>query len=146
MTTGSKAGGGKLNGPENDLFSGEYWTGSRGLELGLVDEIGDVVDVVRGFGDGLALLGAAHNLDGLEHLRGRLAHRDEVGIFRVDIREGGEHPECDLKVVRVDLGTGRATVFWRAPRQHDLVGVAIGPDGDLYATLLVSGQVVRLGL
>ena len=29
--------GGKLAGPENDLFSGEYWTGTRGLELGLVD-------------------------------------------------------------------------------------------------------------
>ena len=49
-------------------------------------------------------------------------------------------------IVRVDLTTGRKTVFWRAPRQHDLVGIAIGPDGSLYATLLVSGQVVRLGL
>ena len=50
------------------------------------------------------------------------------------------------EIVRVDLGTGRTSVFWRAPRQHDLVGIAIGPHGDLYATLLVSGQVVRLGL
>ena len=29
--------GGKLAGPENDLFSGEYWTGRRGIELGLVE-------------------------------------------------------------------------------------------------------------
>jgi serine protease SohB len=44
--------GGKLNGPENDLFSGEYWTGSRGLELGLVDAIGDLRGVLRQrFGD-----------------------------------------------------------------------------------------------
>ena len=50
------------------------------------------------------------------------------------------------EIVRVDLDTGRTSVFWRAPRQHDLVAIAIGPDGDLYATLLVSGQVVRLGL
>jgi serine protease SohB len=44
--------GGKLNGPENDLFSGEYWTGTRGLELGLVDAIGDLRTVLRErFGD-----------------------------------------------------------------------------------------------
>ena len=44
--------GGKLNGPENDLFSGEYWTGTRGLELGLVDSIGELRGVLRErFGD-----------------------------------------------------------------------------------------------
>src|SRR5208283_3001166 len=44
--------GGKLNGPENDLFSGEYWTGNRGLELGLVDGIGELRGVLRErFGD-----------------------------------------------------------------------------------------------
>jgi serine protease SohB len=43
---------GKLNDPENDLFSGEYWTGQRGLELGLVDAIGDLRGVLRErFGD-----------------------------------------------------------------------------------------------
>jgi len=44
--------GGKLNGPENDLFSGEYWAGQRALELGLVDGIGDLHSVLRQrFGD-----------------------------------------------------------------------------------------------
>jgi signal peptide peptidase SppA len=44
--------GGKLGGPENDLFSGEYWTGRRGLELGLVDAIGDLRATLRErFGD-----------------------------------------------------------------------------------------------
>ena len=38
---------GKLNGPESDLFSGEYWTGRRALELGLVDAIGDLRGVLR---------------------------------------------------------------------------------------------------
>ena len=39
-------------GPENDLFSGEYWTGRRALELGLVDAIGDLRGVLRErFGD-----------------------------------------------------------------------------------------------
>jgi serine protease SohB len=44
--------GGKLAGPENDLFSGEYWTGRRGIELGLVDSIGEVRSTLRDrFGD-----------------------------------------------------------------------------------------------
>jgi serine protease SohB len=44
--------GGKLTGPETDLFSGEYWTGRRALELGLVDAIGDLRGVLRErFGD-----------------------------------------------------------------------------------------------
>src|ERR1700676_355364 len=44
--------GGKLNGPESELFSGAYWTGRRALELGLVDAIGDLRGVLRErFGD-----------------------------------------------------------------------------------------------
>jgi serine protease SohB len=39
--------GGKLTGPESDLFSGEYWTGRRALELGLIDAIGDLRGVLR---------------------------------------------------------------------------------------------------
>jgi len=39
--------GGKLAGAETDLFSGEYWTGRRALELGLVDAIGDLRGVLR---------------------------------------------------------------------------------------------------
>ena len=34
--------GAKLVGPESALFSGEYWSGARGLEMGLVDGIGDL--------------------------------------------------------------------------------------------------------
>jgi serine protease SohB len=39
--------GGRLTGPESDLFSGEYWTGRRALDLGLVDGIGDLRGVLR---------------------------------------------------------------------------------------------------
>jgi serine protease SohB len=39
--------GAKLTGPENDLFSGEYWTGRKALELGLVDAVGDLRSVLR---------------------------------------------------------------------------------------------------
>jgi signal peptide peptidase SppA len=33
---------GKLNGDEQSLFSGEFWTGRRGTELGLVDGLGEL--------------------------------------------------------------------------------------------------------
>jgi serine protease SohB len=39
--------GAKLNGAEHDLFSGEYWAGPKGLELGLVDRIGDLRSTLR---------------------------------------------------------------------------------------------------
>jgi signal peptide peptidase SppA len=39
--------GAKLKGPENDLFSGEYWTGRKALELGLVDAVGDLRGTLR---------------------------------------------------------------------------------------------------
>jgi serine protease SohB len=43
---------GKLNGPEETLFSGEYWTGRRALGFGLVDAVGDLRSVLRErFGD-----------------------------------------------------------------------------------------------
>jgi serine protease SohB len=44
--------GDKLRGPEGDLFSGEYWTGRRALDLGLVDSIGELRSTLRErFGD-----------------------------------------------------------------------------------------------
>ena len=44
--------GAKLDSRETALFSGEYWAGRRGLELGLVDLIGDLRGVLRErFGD-----------------------------------------------------------------------------------------------
>jgi serine protease SohB len=45
---------GKLGGPQDELFSGAYWTGRRALELGLVDAVGDLRGVLRErFGDKL---------------------------------------------------------------------------------------------
>jgi len=49
-------------------------------------------------------------------------------------------------IQRVDLRTGQHTVFWRSPVKHDPVGAAIGPDGNLYVTLLASGKIVRFTL
>jgi serine protease SohB len=42
----------KLRGAESDLFSGEYWTGRKALDLGLVDALGDLRSTLRQrFGD-----------------------------------------------------------------------------------------------
>lgn len=38
---------GRLKGAEADLFTGAFWTGSRGVELGLADAIGDLRGVLR---------------------------------------------------------------------------------------------------
>jgi signal peptide peptidase SppA len=44
--------GAKLDGREKALFSGEFWTGNRGRELGLVDAIGDLRGALRArYGD-----------------------------------------------------------------------------------------------
>jgi serine protease SohB len=39
--------GNRLQGADGDLFSGEYWTGKRALELGLIDAIGDLRSTLR---------------------------------------------------------------------------------------------------
>jgi serine protease SohB len=42
----------KLDSRESALFTGEYWTGSRAMELGLVDAIGDLRGTLRArYGD-----------------------------------------------------------------------------------------------
>jgi signal peptide peptidase SppA len=38
---------GKLRAPDEVLFTGEWWTGLRGVELGLVDAIGDLTGVLE---------------------------------------------------------------------------------------------------
>ena len=44
--------GAKLKGADDQLFTGEFWSGVRGLELGLIDALGDVHEVLRArFGD-----------------------------------------------------------------------------------------------
>jgi serine protease SohB len=44
--------GARLTGPEKDLFSGEYWTGRKAVELGIADGIGELRTTLRErFGD-----------------------------------------------------------------------------------------------
>ena len=58
---------GRLKGTERALFSGEFWTGARALELGLIDGIGDMRSVMRErFGERvrLRLIGGQRSLLG----------------------------------------------------------------------------------
>ncbi len=48
--------GARLRGPEKTVFSGEYWSGTKALEFGLVDGIGDVRSTLRArFGEKVAM-------------------------------------------------------------------------------------------
>jgi len=48
--------GARLNGAEEELFSGAFWAGRRALELGLIDGIGDMRTILRGrFGEKVRL-------------------------------------------------------------------------------------------
>jgi signal peptide peptidase SppA len=48
--------GARLNGDEEDLFSGAFWSGRQALERGLIDGIGDLRTVMRGrFGEKVQL-------------------------------------------------------------------------------------------
>lgn len=48
--------GDKLQGSDDDLFTGEFWSGVRGLQLGLVDAVGDLHEVLRSrYGEDLKL-------------------------------------------------------------------------------------------
>jgi len=39
--------GARLKGPEKTLFSGEYWSGTKAIEIGLADAIGDLRSTLR---------------------------------------------------------------------------------------------------
>ncbi|WP_245613035.1 S49 family peptidase [Skermanella stibiiresistens] len=44
--------GDRLKGGDEDLFTGEFWTGAKALDLGLIDGLGDLRSVMRGrFGE-----------------------------------------------------------------------------------------------
>ena len=42
-----KSRGAKLNKTEVELFSGEFWSGSRAKKLGLIDGIGDAHEILK---------------------------------------------------------------------------------------------------
>lgn len=49
--------GGKLNGSDDELFEGRFWTGTAALSMGIADEIGNVRSVMREkYGDDIRLV------------------------------------------------------------------------------------------
>ena len=59
--------GARLNGADETLFSGEFWTAQRAIDLGLADRIGDLRSILRErFGDKVRtpLISAERNLFG----------------------------------------------------------------------------------
>jgi len=81
----------------------------------------------------------AHSTLGGVAVKGDVAFVVENGSTIVQALSGGG-------IVRVDLRTGRRTIFWRSPVKNDPLGAAIGPDGNLYVTLYVSGKIRRFDL
>jgi serine protease SohB len=83
--------GARLTGPENDLFSGEFWTGRKAIELGIADRLGDIRTVLRErFGENvrMPLIAAERGWFGrtrpgigpvaLEHWLGRSALAEDI--------------------------------------------------------------------
>ncbi|WP_318658526.1 S49 family peptidase [Indioceanicola profundi] len=61
---------GKLNGDAAELFSGAFWTGAKGLELGLVDRLGDARTVLRErFGNKVVIRGIGQKKSLFSRLR-----------------------------------------------------------------------------
>ncbi|MEK9661387.1 MAG: S49 family peptidase [Alphaproteobacteria bacterium] len=63
--------GERINGSEDELYSGTFWTGGRAVELGLVDALGDMRSVLRArFGDKVAFVPFGARRSMLSFLRG----------------------------------------------------------------------------
>lgn len=62
--------GSRLKAADDVLFSGEFWTGRRALELGLIDGIGDLrAEMRRRFGDDIRMRPVAARVPWLSYLR-----------------------------------------------------------------------------
>ena len=84
--------GGKLKGADDSLFSGEFWTGRQGLELGLVDGIGELRSTLRErFGDKVVtpLVSADRGLFG----------RRIFGTARGELLQGGLAPSLAADMI-----------------------------------------------
>jgi serine protease SohB len=79
--------GARLKGPEKTLFSGEYWSGTKAIELGLADGIGDLRSTLRTrFGEAVMTPLVAPE----RSLFGRV--RPGIGVDRNGLGPGGFDP------------------------------------------------------
>ena len=64
----------KLKGADSDLFSGEFWSGGRAKELGLIDGLGELRGIMRAhYGDKVRLVPMVARIGLLSRLLGRNA-------------------------------------------------------------------------
>lgn len=74
--------GDRLKGSAEELFSGDIWTGSQALKLGLIDGIGDMRSVMRErFGDEVRLVPVRQGKGWLRHRLRLGAQRDDSGLW-----------------------------------------------------------------
>jgi signal peptide peptidase SppA len=79
--------GAKIAGAGEDLFTGEFWSGRRALELGLIDGLGDVRGKMRGvFGEDVRLKLVMPSTSWLRRKRSIFA---EAGALDFGILSGG---------------------------------------------------------
>lgn len=65
---------GRLNADTGELFSGQFWTGAKGLELGLVDRLGDARSVLRErFGEKVVIRGIGQKRSLFQRVRFNVA-------------------------------------------------------------------------
>ncbi|MBP2315252.1 S49 family peptidase [Azospirillum soli] len=93
--------GGRLNAPDEVLFSGAFWAGRKALEMGLIDGIGDLRTILRGrFG---------------EKVRLRVVQEDRRWFRRVGLRVGAPALDSALDSLASELpGAALAAVEERA--------------------------------
>jgi serine protease SohB len=78
----------RLTGPEKDLFSGEYWTGDKAVELGIADAVGDLRTTLRArFGDEVRIPLVAPERSFFGRPRPGIAANGLEGLQRVDLAE-----------------------------------------------------------
>jgi signal peptide peptidase SppA len=79
--------GAKIASAGDDLFTGEFWSGKRALELGLIDGFGDVRGKMREtFGDDVRLKLVMPSTSWLRRRRSIFA---EAGVLDLGLRTGG---------------------------------------------------------
>ena len=92
--------GAKLDSRETALFSGAYWTGQRGLELGLVDAVGDLrTTLARALRrQGADAADRRARLCAVRPARRRVRSRAWLAVGRADARRGHG---CDARGARI---------------------------------------------
>ncbi len=69
--------GAKLNGSDDELFSGEFWSGRRAQELGLIDTVGDLRAVMQAqYGDDIKIVPVRTHRGWLSRRMGPFRDRD----------------------------------------------------------------------